>query len=300
MRALVLGGAGFIGSRLPHALARLGHETVTAARSSGDLRIDRRDPAGVARAIRAERCDVVIDMIAYDAPTTDALYEAVRGLVSRFVLVSSADVYRAYGALHRLEECAVATVALTEDSARRSRLYPYRRTPQRARDAADAWMDDYDKIPLEEALAGPQTTIVRLPMVYGPGDRQRRFGWIVAPMQGGAAEIAAPAAWLDWMTTYGHVDDVAHALALCATHEVAAGRAYNCGEQPVSHRNWVSRFAAAHGWKGAVRADESAPISAMLASLDLRHTLALSTERIRTELGFSEVVPPNEAVMSAR
>jgi nucleoside-diphosphate-sugar epimerase len=298
VRALVLGGGGFIGPWVARALQHLGHDAITGARRSGDRVADREDPHAIARLIHDERCDVLIDMIAYEPKSTIALRDALDGVIARYVLVSSADVYRNYGGLHRLENAEPILELLGESSPRRMMRFPYRKNPPRPAYSPDAWMDEYDKIPIEDALAGPGTTIARLPMVYGPRDRHRRFAWIAAPMLAGADTISAPAAWLAWVTTYGHVEDVAHALALCATKPAAAGRIYNCGESPAPHAEWIERFAALIGWKGRVTADERAPIAHQVAALDLRFPLALSTVRIRTELGFVEAVSREAAISS--
>lgn len=298
VRAFVLGGSGFVGARVAAALRDMGHVAIIGARTSGHVLIDRNDPAAVAHVVQRERCSVLIDMIAYEPRSTIALRKALGDAIGRYVLVSSADVYRNYGGLHRLEECEPFLDVLTEDSPLRTRLYPYRATSPRAADAPDAWMDAYDKIPIERAIAGPSVTIVRLPMVYGPGDRNRRFAWIVTPMKRGAATIAAPAAWLSWVTTYGHVNDVAAAIALCATSSVAAGRTFNCGERPVSHADWIERFAALAGWSGETVQSEAASLARAIGTMDLRYRLALSTDRIRSELGYAEVMAPDEAVWS--
>lgn len=298
MRVFVLGGSGFIGAVVAVALRDMGHEVIVGARKSGDLSIDRNDPAVVARLIARERCSVMIDMIAYEPHSTMALRKALGDDIERYVLVSSADVYRNYGGLHRLEEGEPIFDHLTEDSPLRTRLYPYRTISPRTADAPDAWKDAYDKIPTERAVAGPSVTIVRLPMVYGPGDRNRRFAWIVTPMKRGAATIVAPAAWLSWVTTYGHVNNVAAAIALCATNSAAAGRTYNCGERPVSHAEWIARFAALAGWSGEVVHDEAGPLAGAIGAMDLHYPLALSTDRIRSELGYAEVMASDDAALS--
>ncbi len=293
MRVAILGGSGFIGPHVAAALNTAGHETAILSRTSG---ADRNDPSTVTRALT--NTDVLIDMIAYDVATTAPLLDALAGHVGRYVLISSADVYRNYGALHRLEN-APAIPLLDEDAPLRTRLYPYRRDPPRAADDPDAWQDAYDKIPIERTVRARTdiaTTILRLPMVYGPKDRQQRFRWITQQMRAGA-DIAAPAAWLDWITTYGHVDNVAAAIAHAAAHPAAANATFNIGEEPVPHRAWIARFAAAAGWRGAVRDDGAAPIAAMLSTLDLSIPLALDTGRI-TALGFRAPLSPEEAIAS--
>jgi nucleoside-diphosphate-sugar epimerase len=305
MRALVLGGGGFIGPHVAAALLRAGHEPIVVTRR-GDhaapgvecVAGDRADAAAFARLAAARGCDALIDMIAYEPTSTIALRDALAGRIGRYLLVSSADVYRNYGGLHRRETAPPDTNALGETAARRTGLYPYRADPPRAADDPDAWRDRYDKIPVEDEVAGPASTIVRLPMVYGPGDRNRRFAWIIGPMRKGAARLAAPEAWLNWRTSYGHVENVAAAIALCAVHPAAAGRVYNCGEPAEAHRAWVERCADLLAWRGEVTADEAAPSAAALAGLDLRYHLALDTTAIRTELGYKEALAPRSALQS--
>ena len=67
----------------------------------------------------------IIDVIAYTEADTLPLLSAIDGRVERYVMLSSADVYRNYGLLHHLETGTPNSI-LTEDAPlRRSRL-PYR------------------------------------------------------------------------------------------------------------------------------------------------------------------------------
>ena len=74
---------------------------------------------------------------------------------------------------------AIETTPLTESSALRERLYPYR--GRRIPGVYDFNWDDYDKILVERAVLNNNdlpATVLRLPMVYGPGAREavkRRF-----------------------------------------------------------------------------------------------------------------------------
>src|SRR5436190_4334039 len=154
-------------------------------------------------------------------------------------------------------------------------------------------MDHYDKIPIEHAAAAQAdlpAVIARLPMVWGPGDRQRRFAWAIAPMLAAAAALDMDAEWAAWRSTYGYVDDVAQGLALCATHPAAAG-AYNLGaaEAP-DHAHWAERFAATVGWTGAfrhvARAQVPSRVRERFDALDLSIPMVTDTAKVRAELGF--------------
>ncbi len=294
MTVLVLGAAGFIGPHVVAALAAPGHEVIGASRSGRGphgVAIDRRDPAAVRSLVRERGVTAVIDLLAYTEADTAPLLGALDGEVGRWVMASSCDVYRNYEGLHRKSAPDPITAPLDEASPLRATRHPYRAEPRRPAGAADAWMDDYDKIPLEAALVarpGLGGVVLRLPMVFGPGDRQRRFRWIVRPMLAGEPRLTADPAWLRWRTTYGYVEDVAQGLATAATHPAAAGRIFNIGRGDVGdHRDWIDRFAAALDWQGQVAEARAGPDSP-LAALDLSYPLIIDTRAFREACGWRE------------
>lgn len=130
---------------------------------------------------------------------------------------------------------------------------------------------------------------------------RRRFGWAIGPMLAGKPAIEVDAKWAGWRSTYGYVGDVAHALALAAVHPGATGRTYNAGpaETP-DHAAWAERFAGAIGWRGklrhAAREDVPPPLRGALDGLDLSYPLVIDTSRIRAELDYAEITPPDEAL----
>lgn len=309
MKVLVLGATGFIGPPLMRALAALGHDPLGAARRAPDrgaypvLALDRHDAAAVARAVIAENAGVIVDLLAMTAASTEPLLAALSGRIGRYVLASSGDVYRRYGALTRKEPNPDPSRRLAEDAPLRATRFPYRSEPRRPPGDPSGWMDDYDKIPIEEAArmqADLAAVIARLPMVWGPGDRQRRFAWAIEPMLRGAPRLVMDEAWAGWRTTYGYVDDVARALALCATHPAAAGT-YNVGaaEAP-DHAHWAERFAAVIDWPGGFervpRHAVAEPLRARLDAMDLSLPMVTDTSKIRNELGFSELTDGSDAL----
>ena len=303
MKVIVLGATGFIGPAVTRALTALGHTPVGVARTPAPwlVALDRNDAGAVARV--ADGADAVVDLLAMTLAGTAPLLAGLAGRVGRYVLASSGDVYRQYGALHRLEPAPEPLGRIAEDAPLRTRLHPYRADPPRAADDPAAWLDDYDKIPIEAALAGRAdlpSVIARLPMVWGPGDRQRRFLWAIAPMLANATAVEMDGQWAAWRTTYGYVDDVGHALALCATHPAARG-VYNVGaaEAP-DHAHWAERFAALLDWSGAIRtlsrAEVAQPRRGRYDALDLSIPLVTDTRKIRKELGYCEIVDPTDAL----
>src|SRR5262249_6641715 len=130
-------------------------------------------------AIRDFRPDVVIDLILSSARQAEELVRVIQGSAERIVAISSMDVYRACGLLHGSESGPLEPLPLTEDSALRSKPQTYPPKVLKRLQGVFGWVDDaYDKIPVERAIMSAtriEGTIMRLPMIYGPRDRLRRF-----------------------------------------------------------------------------------------------------------------------------
>src|SRR3989442_5793137 len=117
-------------------------------------------------------------MILSSGRHAEALMRTVRGIARRVVALSSMDVYRAFGLFHGTESGPLQPVPLTEQFEVRRNLHPYPPAVFIRVQSIFYWMDDdYDKIPLQQADLGDHNllvTVVRLPMVYGPGDTPHR------------------------------------------------------------------------------------------------------------------------------
>ena len=302
MSVMVLGATGFIGRRLVLALAALGLDVVAVSRGGEGphgVAADRAVPLTIKTLAGERDTTVVIDLLAYTEADTLDLLAVLDGHVEHWIMASSCDVYRNYDGLHRKADVEPIAESLRETSPLRTTRYPYRLKPRRPAASSDSWMDDYDKIPLEEAVRARQglnATILRLPMLYGPGDRQRRFRWIVGPMIAGEKSLRIDPAWAAWRTTYGYVADVADALATAARHPAAMGRTFNLGRCDWDHREWVARFASVLAWSGKVE-EAPAPAGSPLAALDLRFPLAIDTSAFRETCGWREPTQPRDAIL---
>src|SRR5262249_58736140 len=113
---------------------------------------------------------------------------------------------------------------------------------------------EYDKVPVEPAVlgdAGLSATVLRLPMVYGPGDYAHRFHGVLKRIDDGRRFIPFADDVATMRTPRGYVEDVARAIALAAVSERAAGRIYNvCESTFFSELEWARKIAAAVGWRG--------------------------------------------------
>jgi nucleoside-diphosphate-sugar epimerase len=165
-----------------------------------------------------------------------------------------------------------------------------------------AWLtDDYDKIPAERAVMNDRKlpgTVLRLPMVYGPGDPLRRFYPVVKRITDGRRHIIFPETLAAWRSPRGYVENVAAAIALAATDDRAARRIYNVCEEPsFSELEWARRIAAAMRWDGefVVLPTERTPRHLLKPGNAAQHWTASST-RIRQELGYEESVTIDESI----
>ncbi len=293
----------------PHVVRAVGARGLAAVSVSrrgggpGGVALDRRDVSRLKALVRERRVTRVIDLLALTIADTEPLWSALDGEVERWVMASSCDVYRNYEGLQRKASPPPIDGLLDEDSPLRVTRYPYRSDPRRSVDAEDAWMDDYDKIPLEQALlARPDLggMVLRLPMVFGPGDRQRRFQWLLRPMLERRRMLRVDPSWATWRTTYGFVADIADALATAATapHQPARESVFNLGSGEIpDHQGWIDRFARVLDWRGQTIGERAAADSP-IAALDLRYALQVDSRRFRTVHGWSEPTSLDDALRS--
>jgi nucleoside-diphosphate-sugar epimerase len=304
MRILVIGGTGFIGRPLVRELARLGHAVTVFHRGRTSAQLPAESILGERRdlAVLRPQADVVIDLILSSGAQAERLMAAFRGIARRVVAASSIDVYRACGVLHSSEDGPLEPMPLTEVSALRSKLGTYPPAQVKALQRVFGWLDDeYDKIPVERAILGdPQLpgTVLRLPMIYGPGDRLHRFHPVLKRIDDGRRRILLEEGWAGWRSPRGFVDNVAAAAALPAVSASAAGRVYIVAESPAfTEREWAAKIAAAAHWDGELVTVPKERIPPHLArpGNSAQHWEADST-RIRRELGYREPVALDEAI----
>jgi nucleoside-diphosphate-sugar epimerase len=304
MKVLVIGGTGFIGRPLVRELARLGHDVSVLTRSGAAKDLPAESIIGERRDLATLRpkADVVIDLILSSGAQAAKLMETFRGATPRVVAASSMDVYRACGVLHGSEDGPLEPVPLTEDSALRTKLQTYPPESIKMLQKIFNWLDgEYDKIPVERVILGdPELpgTVLRLPMIYGPGDRLHRFLPVLKRIDDGRQRILLEEGMAAWRSPRGYVDNVAAAIALAAVSGQAAGRVYNVAETPAfSELEWGRKIAAATGWRGefVILPKDRMPPHLAQPGNSAQHWEADSS-RIRRELGYREPVPLDEAI----
>ena len=309
MTVLAIGGTGFIGRCAVPMLLEMGHDVTVFHRGQthapdGARSIvgDRRELARHAPDLRATRADVVLDFLLSNQRQAVEVTDLFRGHAARVVALSSCDVYRAAGILHGTEPGKPDNSPITEDSALRTQLHPYPPAVVQKIRSVYPWLEeDYDKIPAERTVMGCAElpgTVLRLPMIYGPGDPLHRFLPVVKRVNDGRAVILLDDATAQWRAIRGYVENVAWAVALAATDVRAAGRTYNVGDpENFTELEWRRQIADAMGWKGrfVVMPNERAPAH-LQARGNLEQHWVVDSGCIRSELGYREGVARSEAL----
>jgi len=100
MRILFIGGTGNISTECAALLHERGHEVLVLSRGRAQvpaqyraLMADRKDPAAMREALRAERPDVVLNFLGYEIADVRLDFELFHDRVSQYVFISSATVY---------------------------------------------------------------------------------------------------------------------------------------------------------------------------------------------------------------
>jgi nucleoside-diphosphate-sugar epimerase len=289
VKIVVLGGTRFIGRAAVEELTGAGHELLVCHRGTAEpeglpaaehLHADRADLPSRRAALAAFKPDAALDCIALTrADAESALAALPAGLP--LVVVSSVDVYRAFAAVNRGTE--TDPVPLDEDSALRAERYPFRDLlPGR---------ENYDKLDVEDVYLPHGATALRLPMVYGERDYQRREEFILRRVRAGRTRIPFGAG--TWLTCRGYVRDIARGIRLALETNAGAGVALNlCEDRTYSVRMWSSMILAAAGSEAQlVRVGDSLLPPDLEETGALAQHLVVSARRARALLGWSTSDP---------
>ncbi|HSJ13713.1 MAG TPA: NAD-dependent epimerase/dehydratase family protein [Longimicrobiales bacterium] len=185
LRVLILGGTGFVGPHLVHALVARGHELSILTRGRREPSLyesdftgveqligDRAQPDGLA-ALEGRTWDVVIETSGYRHPWTRDAAQALRGRAERYLYVSSTGVYWPYRTVDIAED---GPVALADEPPQEQPSYGV--------------MKALSENEVKRAF-GAGAIIVRPGYIVGPGDTSDRWTyWPVRIARGG--EILVP------------------------------------------------------------------------------------------------------------
>jgi nucleoside-diphosphate-sugar epimerase len=273
-RALVLGGAGFIGVAACKELMRRGVETIAAGRKerpygtfTSYVAFDRDDQDALRRTLDSVQPDVVLDLACFLPAQMEAVVRSFAG--TRYVFVSSGAVYPELEGRPAHEEDFVP---------------PTGEMPAELDYASGKrWC--------EAVLAASGDfpwTVVRPPAVLGPGDPSLRIAAYMQRVADGGP-LLVPSETHERPFGIAWVKDVGYACALaCDTRKNTTQRAYNAGFENVSLRDLIHGVAQAMGLPAKVHPMpfSEMPDGASPYGPDPRRYGGFDISRAKTELGF--------------
>ena len=306
MKILIIGGTRFIGLATTLALHRQGHTLAifNRGKSPTELPADIQTITGDVNDLSASRDALLAfkpDAIWHNIVLHDGHVRDVQAIFggsgARFVMTSSVDVYLAFGRILGSDPGAVLPGEIDESSPLRESRYPYRS----AETAPDDIMYRYDKILAEAAAldhADLPGCVVRLPMVIGARDPRRRLLPFVQPMRDQRPAIVLDAAYARWVSTYGYVENIAHALTLAIIDVRANGRIYNACDASLSTLEMGQQVKAAMGWGGefVVLPGDELPEALRFTGGNAAQDLRVRAQRIVDALGYAPQVDFAEGI----
>jgi nucleoside-diphosphate-sugar epimerase len=272
-RALVLGGAGFVGVGACKELMRRGVETIAAGRKerpygvfTSYVAFDRTDEDQLKRALAEVQPDVLLDLACYQPSEVEAAIRTFKG--DRYVFVST-GVYP----------------NLNGKPAREEDFVPLVGEPPASLDYMDG------KRWCETLLARTDDfpwTVVRPPAIFGPADHTLRIAAYIQRVADGGP-LLVPQESYERQAGLAWVKDIGFACALaCDLRKDTIRKAYNAAFEGVSLRNLIEGIALATGVPARIHPVPFAdlPPDASPYGPDPRRSAGYVLDRARKELGF--------------
>lgn len=305
MRVLIIGGTRRCGPYLVEELLDRGHEVICYHRGQSKVAFsarakqvlgDRKDRDVFKKQMSELNVDAVIDMIAVSGADVDAVAQAFRKKIRRYICISSYDVYEAYEAAwnHRP---SLQPAPIPENAPKKKQLHFYE--------------SDYEKILVEEKIREAQsngyfsTTILRWPAIYGPRDPTPRDWYYVRQVLDGRRQIAVPDGGAA-LFSRGYMQNMAHSIVLALENTRAEGEVYNaCDESTYSVRQIVRMIGEImdHEWEIVSvpralmpRAERTQGRPFSCDPFDIEPHLLLDISKIKADLGYKDIVPTRKAL----
>jgi nucleoside-diphosphate-sugar epimerase len=272
-RALVVGGAGFIGVAACKELMRRGVETIAAGRKerpygtfTSYVAFDRTDEDQLARALEQTLPDVVLDLACYRPADVEMIARRFRG--ERYIFISTG----VYPDLH-------GKPAREEDFVPLEGEPPAELDYREGKRWCETVLTRHTELPW---------TVVRPPAVFGPADHTLRIAAYIQRVADGGP-VLVPEETYEWQAGIAWNKDIGFACALaCDLRKDTRHKAYNASFEGKSLRDLLEGIALALGVPARLHPMPFAqlPDGASPYGPDPRRGAGYVIERARRELGF--------------
>jgi nucleoside-diphosphate-sugar epimerase len=227
MKILIMGGTRFIGVNLTKVLVEQGHEVVLFNRGNQpaplpgirQIQGDRTDAAQLKEKLKNETFDAVFDNNGRELSDTQPLVEIFKDRIQHFVYVSSAGVYLKSDLMPHVEGDAIDP-----------------KSRHKGKHDTESYL----------AASGIPWTSIRPVYIYGPGNYNDLEAWFFDRLVRNRP-LPVPGNGLHF-TQFGHVRDLAEAMAAVLGNEQAIGQIYNLsGDRYVTFNGLARACAIAAG-----------------------------------------------------
>ena len=272
-RALVLGGAGFIGAATCKELMRRGVETIAAGRKdrpygtfTSYVTVDRSNEEELKRTLDSVQPNVLLDLACFLPVQVEAAMRVFEG--ERYVFVSTGVYPHLHGRPAREED-----------------FIPLEGDPPDTLDYMEG------KRWCETALARSRDfpwTVIRPPAVFGPADHTLRIAAYIQRVEDGGP-LLVPVESYQRQAGLAWVKDIGYACALaCDLRKDLTRKAYNAAFEGVSLSDLIEGIARANGKTARLHPMPFAelPDGASPYGPDPRRSAGYVLDRARQELGF--------------
>lgn len=272
-KALVLGGAGFIGVAACKELMRRGVETIAAGRKerpygtfTSYVAFDRADESQLKRVLDDVRPDVLLDLACYQPDEVQAAARNFKG--QRYIFISTG----VYPSLHG-------------KPAREEDFVPLDGDPPASLDYLEGkrWCETM----LARSAEFPWT-VIRPPAVFGPADHSLRIAAYIQRVADGGP-LLVPKETYERQAGLAWAKDIGFACALaCDLRKETTRKAYNAAFEGVSLKDLIEGIARALGVPSRMHPIPFAevPDGASPYGPDPRRSAGYVIDKARRELGF--------------
>jgi len=296
MRVFLIGGTRFTGPALIEQLVAGGHVVMCVHRGKTSASLpesvrkiiaDRNDLAALRPVMDEFGPDVVVDMFAFSATDAEAGCILLRDRVGKVIVLSSIDVYLAYGRIHRTEPGPIQATPLTEESELRQTDQP--EGPRSDKLSVERIYRECPELPV---------TILRLPAIYGARDHHRRLRCYLKRMDDRRPAILIGESVAGWKFSRGHVENVAHAIKLAIEHDHTPNQTFNVAEPiAMTETEFIKAIGKAAEWNGQILAVPDGELPEHLKfKVDFRQNWDVDSSKIRSELDYTELIDTPTAI----